>query len=186
MKADKLIAELTELTRKNIREVIAVQNLSTEELNNKKNDKSWSILECIEHLNRYGDFYIPEITRCISKGKFEKSADFESGLLGNYFAKSMMPKEKMNKMKTFKSMDPIHSNLDRSVLDTFLEQQDKLLNLLRTSRNVDLTRIKTAISISKYIKLRLGDTFRVVIYHNSRHVTQALRNIKPEVGNSVK
>jgi len=26
-------------------------------------------LECIEHLNRYGDFYIPEITKRIKTGK---------------------------------------------------------------------------------------------------------------------
>ena len=37
---------------------------------------------------------------------------------------------------------------------------------------------KTAISISKLIKLRLGDTFRVLIYHNERHIKQAERAIK--------
>ncbi len=44
--------------------------------------------------------------------------------------------------------------------------------LLEQSRDTNLTKIKTSISISKWIKLRLGDTFRIVIYHNLRHITQ--------------
>ncbi|RXM56703.1 hypothetical protein BOQ60_25350, partial [Chryseobacterium sp. CH1] len=31
---------------------------------------------------------------------------------------------------------------------------------------IDLEKTKTSISISKLIKLKLGDTFRFVIYHN--------------------
>ncbi|MEO9077333.1 MAG: DinB family protein, partial [Gelidibacter sp.] len=33
----------------------------------------------------------------------------------------------------------------------------------------------TAISISNLIKLKVGDTFRVVVYHNERHLVQANR-----------
>jgi len=40
---------------------------------------------------------------------------------------------------------------------------------------VDIGKTKTAISISKWIKLKLGDTLRVVIYHNQRHMAQAKR-----------
>ncbi|MGB3549023.1 MAG: hypothetical protein WBA17_18760 [Saprospiraceae bacterium] len=38
-----------------------------------------------------------------------------------------------------------------------------------------MNRTKTAVSITKLIRLRLGDTLRVVVYHNQRHVAQALR-----------
>ena len=37
----------------------------------------------------------------------------------------------------------------------------------------NLTKVKTSITISNWIKLRLGDTFRFVIHHNLRHVVQA-------------
>lgn len=82
-------------------------------------------------------------------------------------------------MKTFKSMDPSGSHLNRVVLDTFIEQQVQLIQLLTEAMDSDLSRVKTAISISKWIKLRLGDTFRVVVYHNLRHVLQA-KNLLPE------
>jgi hypothetical protein len=72
-------------------------------------------------------------------------------------------------------MDPVGSQLNKSVLTTFLKQQQELLRLLEQAKTVDLTRTKTSISISSWIKLRLGDTFRVVIYHNQRHMEQAER-----------
>jgi hypothetical protein len=47
--------------------------------------------------------------------------------------------------------------------------------LLDKAKNVSLGKTKTGISISKLIKLKLGDTFRFVIYHNIRHIEQAKR-----------
>ncbi|MEP2772459.1 MAG: DinB family protein [Fulvivirga sp.] len=178
MKTQDLIQSLTELTQSNTKEVQAFKELPIEKLNLKQDAKSWSVLECIEHLNRYGDFYIPEIKNRLEKSTHKKSETFKSGILGNYFAKSMLPKEKLNKMKTFKSMNPLNSSLDKGVLDKFIAQQEQFLTLLEKSKNTNLTKVKTSISISKWIKLRLGDTFRVVIYHNLRHVEQAKKIIK--------
>lgn len=173
MNSETLINELIELTQKNRSDVQSFKNLTDNQLNLKHTTESWSILECIEHLNRYGNFYIPEISKRLKHSTLQASPTFKTGFLGNYFAKSMLPKEKLNKMKTFKSMNPNNSALDRQVLDTFIQQQDSLIKLLEDAKNTDLTKVKTAISISKLIKLRLGDTFRVVIYHNLRHIVQA-------------
>ena len=174
MTTQTLIEDLTERTLQNISDAEQIQQLAYSKLNWKAAPERWSVLECIEHLNLYGDFYLPEIERRIAQSTYsadEKS--FRSGLLGDYFAKSMLPGEKLNKMKTFKDKNPLGSQLDKSTLDRFLAQQQKLLELLDSARNVSLSRTKTSISISGWIKLRLGDTFRVVIYHNQRHLVQA-------------
>lgn len=177
MNAQNLLTELIQLTRKNIGEVEALKKLPIEQLHQKDNVTSWSSLECIAHLNRYGDFYLPEIRKQINASTYQQSDVFKSGILGSYFAKSMLPKEKLNAMKTFQSMNPINSSLDKKTLDKFIEQQQEMLVLLEQSKNTDLTKVKTSISISKWIKLRLGDTFRVVIYHNLRHIVQAKRQV---------
>lgn len=85
----------------------------------------------------------------------------------------MLPKEKLNKMKTFKDKNPIGSKLDKKTIERFISQQEQILNLLDKSREIDLNKTKTAISITNLIKLKIGDTFRVVIYHNERHLEQA-------------
>lgn len=168
-----LIQDLVERTRNNINAAERFDQLTFKTLNHKNNPDSWSVLECIEHLNRYGEFYIPEIKNQIEASKYTATEKFKSGWLGNYFANSMLPKEKLKKIKTFKSMNPIGSDLNTAVLTQFIDQQHQLLDVLNRSKKVNLSKTKTGISISKWIKLRLGDTFRVVIYHNQRHIVQA-------------
>ena len=169
-----LIADLIKRTKDHLHQAETFLQQPIDTLNWKENAEKWSILECFEHLNRYGDFYIPEITKRIQAAPKNTATDvFKSGLLGNYFAESMLPKEKLNKMKTFKSMNPAGSTLDKAVIEKFIQQQKQLLNLLEQAQKVNLSKTKTSISISKLIKLKLGDTFRVVIYHNYRHLVQA-------------
>jgi len=176
--SEKLVQDLMEKTRINIKQAEKFRSLSKEQLNQRMEKDSWSILECLQHLNLYGDFYIPEIKSRIEHSKTQPKKDFKSGMLGNYFANMMSPKEHLNKMKTFKDKNPIGSALDASTIQRFIAQQEQLLNLLDQSRKVDLNKTKTSISISKLIKLKLGDTFRFVIYHNDRHIAQANRILK--------
>ena len=81
-------------------------------------------------------------------------------------------------MKTLAASNPIGSKLDFSTLVKFKAQQEELIELLELAAKVDLNKTKTSISIAKWIKIRLGDAFRVVIYHNQRHMTQALNAAK--------
>lgn len=176
LKSEELLNQLKSVTEENLNFVISLKSLSEPELNRRISENSWSILECLQHLNLYGNFYLKEISEKINQSRLKNSEVFKSGILGNYFAKSMLPKENLNKMKTFKSMNPIYSELSKNVIDTFINQQKELLTLLETAKSKNLTKIKTNISISKLIKLRLGDTFRFLIYHNLRHMEQ-IKNI---------
>jgi hypothetical protein len=172
IETEKLISELIETTRQNLNFAETLKTKLTEELNWRENATSWSILECVEHLNLYGEFYLPEINRVINNVKNKRELFFKSGLLGNYFAESMLPKTKINKMKTFKDKNPINSNLKRSVIEEFINQQIQMLDLLDKARKISLTKEKTHITLTKFIKLKIGDTFRFVINHNVRHIKQ--------------
>ncbi len=147
------------------------------------NDTSWNILECLEHLNLYGDFYLAEIEQKIQNSKSKSQIEFKSGLLGGYFARTMLPKEKLNKMNTFKDKNPLNTKLDKSVIDRFIDQQTKLLDLLTKSRNVNLNKVRINISISKLISLKLGDTFQFYVSHIQRHLKQ-IERIQTEMKNS--
>ena len=178
IKSETLINELIDLTKQNITKIDALNQCSGANLNWRPTLESWSILETIEHLNLYGYFYLPEINSCIEGTRSQADLYFKSGLLGNYFAESMLPKEKLNKMKTFKDKDPIGSQLDKQVITECLKQQTQTIFLLNEARSVSLNRTKTAISISRWIKLKLGDTLRVVVYHNQRHLVQVENILK--------
>lgn len=178
IKSEELINQLIELSTQNSNKVKQLLQLSETNLNSRLHTDSWSILEVIEHLNLYGHFYIPEITGRLKENTSQADLYFNSGLLGNYFAKSMLPKEKLNKMKTFKDKDPIGSQLNKEVLTEFLDQQNQMIALLERARNLSLNKTKCAITISKWIKLKLGDTFRFIIYHHQRHIVQIEKILK--------
>lgn len=172
MQSEKLMQTLLEQTRQIINQTEKLKSYDLNILTWKENEISWSILECLEHLNLYGDFYLPQIESKIENSTTKTDIEFNSGILGNYFSKSMLPKEKLNKMKTFKDKNPLNANLDKTVIDKFINQQIKLLDLLNQSRNVSLNKVKIQTSISSLIKLKLGDTFQFFINHIIRHLNQ--------------
>ncbi len=175
--SQQLLSELSQQVNRHKASAVRWLASADKDLNFKASADSWSVLECIEHLNRYGNFYIPEISKRLANNTTSPETFFRSGWLGNYFAKSMMPGETMRPIKTFASMNPAGSRLDKQVLHTFIGQQDRLLELLAQAATVSLKDTKTAISLTRLIRLRLGDTFRFVIYHNHRHMVQAQRLI---------
>lgn len=175
---EQLLQDLIEQTRSHVNYVISLQELQEDKLNQRLHNDSWSVLECIQHLNLYGNYYLPELEKHMLASTAKAATTFKSGWLGNYFAEEMLPKENMNTMKTFKSMNPIHSQLNKQVLDVFIQQQQKMLHLLSLAQQKSLSSIRIPISINKWIRIKLGDTFRFVIYHNERHIRQAQRVLK--------
>ena len=147
-----------------------------------KNGERWSVLECLEHLNLYGDFYLVEIEKqIITNPRRDISTTFKSGILGNYFANLMAVKDgKITRMKSPKDKNPSNSNLSITTINRFLKQQERLGSLLNQCRGLDLTKTKAAISLTNLIKLRLGDTLRFFCYHIERHVFQAERALEEQ------
>lgn len=138
----------------------------------RESENAWNILECMEHLNLYGDYYLPQIAWEIINTETSPDMQFNHGLLGGYFAKSMLHQENMLKIKTFKSKNPLNTNLDKEVIDRFINQQIKLLDLLHQSREVSLNKVKIKTSISSLLRFKLGDTFQFLINHINRHLSQ--------------
>ena len=172
MQSENLIQSLIEQTQAVINQVEKVRNCDSQQLTWREHPTSWNILECLEHLNLYSDFYLPQIEKSIKISKTKSEFEFKSGRLGNFFATSMLPKDELNKMKTFKNKNPLHTALDATVIEKFLAQQKQLLELLNQSRNISLNKVKIATSLTSLLKLKLGDTFRFVINHNIRHLKQ--------------
>ena len=174
-----LINDLTERTLKIQSALKNLETFSIDDLNKRDHPDAWSAFECIAHLNIYGDFYIPEITKKIAQsGNKIPSTVFKSGILGNYFVKMVGPLDASKKMKTLSSANPLGSALNISTLHKFDKQQSAMLEILKNAATVNLNKTRTGISIAPWIKIKLGDTLRVVILHNQRHMEQALRAVK--------
>ena len=165
MQSVEKIEELLQITASNLQKLKSFKPLQTDLLNKKESKDSWSVLECIAHLNRYSDYYLPVFEKHIEKAIYPSSMHFKSGFFGGYFANTMYPKPNTKKIKTFASMNPINSRLTIEELDLFESHcLNHTIQILEKPKNTDLNRVKVPISISKWIKLRLGDALSVVVY----------------------
>ncbi len=180
IKSEILLGEIQKITE-NILHFAEheMKELSDEKLNQKPAEDKWSIAECMEHLNRYGDYYIPLINEKINKSKTSAKEIFTTGWLGNKAAQDMLPKDGIikNQMKTFKNMNPSFSEVNTNVLEEFTRQQKEILTIIEKAKTVDLNKNKIPITISRFIRFKLGDILRFLIFHNDRHFVQ-IKNVK--------
>lgn len=177
--SEEFLDELKMEAEKIILKVIKIKHLSFEQLNF-SDENSWNILECIEHMNLYHDYYIPEIRNAIQHSKFDRTFMFKKGWFGNYSAKVMLPKkegEVNTPMSTFKDMNPKGKNLEITVIDKFLSQMEQLKQLIEEARKVNLRRTKVKLTI-RILRFSLGDTLHFILNHNRRHLIQIQKLIQ--------
>jgi len=180
-KGEDLINQLQADVKQIIAAAEHLQTADPVKLNYCSEEGSWSVAQVLEHLNAYNRYYLPVIEKSMIHISKDTSAWFVPGFWGNYFTKMMMPKnvyEIKNKMKAMKSYTPGKGlNVD-AVFKEFFQHQNKLLQLLDVARRRNMNTIKIPVSISRFIRLKLGDTFRFLIAHEQRHMIQARNAIK--------
>jgi len=174
-------AELLQQMVQNVQETIdtatQLQQLPTTLLNKQPEPGKWSIAQVVEHLNSYNRYYLPEISKALKEkqGHLPFNPVFRAGLFGDYFTRMMQPKEDgriANKMQAPKDHRPADIMNTEKVLAEYLAGQQQLLTLLALAGQTDMRKLKVPISISRFIKLKLGDTFRFLIAHQLRHFIQ--------------
>ena len=180
--AEQLIQQLQQQTEILLNEAIQQwQMMSPAIFKEQPAPGAWSAMQCLGHLNAYGDYYLPAIENAISEAKQQnktRSTTFTPGWLGNYFTNLMKPAANgslKKKMKAPANARPQPALNTTAVIAEFIDQQEKLLQLLEKAKSVDLNKARVPISIAKFIRLKLGDVFMFLIAHNQRHILQAER-----------
>jgi len=180
-KTDELIDKLQSDVKQIIAAAEHLRQADAVKLTYSPEEGSWSVVQCLEHLNAYNRYYLPQIDKSVAHISKDLNAWFIPGFWGDRFTKMMQPTnvyEIKKKMKAPKGYRPDKSlNVD-VVFKEFFEHQNKLLRLLDISRKRNLNSIYIPITISKFIKLKLGDTFRFLVAHEQRHMIQARNALK--------
>ncbi len=175
---EKLLNQL----EKEVKEIVAFVNndlkhLSSKELNTKPDADKWSVAECLEHLNIYSRYYLEAIDKQVKNHLQKGSApitDFKSSWLGKVSIKSIHP-DNVKPSKTMKKFNPSFSGVGDNVLKEFITHQEKLLQLIREARNVNLSKVKIPIEFARFLKLQLGDCLLFLVAHEQRHTAQMKR-----------
>ena len=149
--------------------------LSETRLNARPGPKRWSALECLEHLNRYADHYLPRLgAKAVLAQAVEKDAAYRPGLLGKPFALAMHPARREKKMSSPGNMDPLGSVLSaEAVAGAFRQNMNGYLELLKGLEGKGLRGNRIGVSAFPVVRLHLGDMLHTLVWHNARHVVQA-------------
>lgn len=180
-KTNEYLNDLTQIVEGIIQQVEEItRSHSQAQLAKRPAPERWSVLDCLEHLSLYGDFYLPVFEKTIDKGlqQGKKPREFyKPGWLGNYFVNSMRPKGSTipNPMKTFKDKNPVLTSVPANAAERFLAQQKQLLALLTKAKRTDLKKLRIPTTLGSFPKISLGDGFAFVIAHEERHLLQAQR-----------
>lgn len=176
-----LLQKLEDQVERHIADTITLfQNKDDAFLNRPSATGGWSIVQCLDHLNSYGHYYLPKMREKLAEASQTGTTTFASTWLGSYFIRMMDPATGKRKYKAFKGHIP-ESRLDSAaVVGEFIRQQEDLLHLLREGKHKDLDAIRIPVSILPFIRMKLGDTFQFLIAHNERHMQQAKRNLAPQ------
>lgn len=145
----------------------------------------WTIAQVLEHLNTYHDHYLPELEkRMADHGNRAVSPIFNTGILGGYLTQMMQPDadgKVSKKTKALKKHIPVVELNAQDVWRRFMTGQEHFLQLLKKANDHDLNKLRIGTSISGWIRLKLGDTLRVLVVHQQRHfiqIAEALEKVK--------
>ncbi len=144
--------------------------LTDEQLNWRASAKTWSIGQCIDHLNLTHDYYRPKLADAWRKPAPATAASRYTpsfwGRIYMHFA--------LNAKYSFPTAPEITpgSAASRSVLADYTQRQRELLALIATAGSIDLTR--TAVPIAGIVQFNVGDCLKVLAFHDKLHIEQAL------------
>ncbi len=181
----QLIEELTRITQANLDQIKKhFSHLNEEQKNWRSDENSWSISDIFAHLNEYANYYHPTFLAKIEKTKYTEPKDvFVPSPLGRSAWKSMKLGNAQNVKRKFKSPKQYNPLLHPEIvkgndIENFADTQRDMLTIIERASKVNLRKVKIPISISKIVRLRLGDALLFVVYHNERHLQQALNILK--------
>jgi len=151
-----------------------VERLSEAQFNWHPSEKSWSIAECLQHLNIVGERYACVLEEVLENPEVRSrtgSGPFELGWLGKWMVQTAEPPPK-HRFQAPRSYRPAHGQPFTAVMPTFLHLQDQLSLLAGRANELDLGRIK-ARGLGLKSRLNLYATFAWIAAHERRHVWQA-------------
>jgi hypothetical protein len=146
---------------------------------------SWSVGQCLEHLNDTARLYLPlfaeHIEAARSRGLTAEPGAGDRTLIGRVVTWMMEPPPRF-RMKTFDVIRPGEQALDpTTVLRDFETLHEEVIVRANESADLDRRKIRIPSALMPRLVLSLGDWFVFVAAHGRRHLHQA-RTVRSSLG----
>lgn len=140
-------------------------------------DGCWSISQVFDHLTAANGSYFGPVRGAIDRaqalGKVRRAQRWKPSFFGAMLVRSLQPSTTRG-LPSPKMWRPGSSQRPGAV-QAFLATQTTLAELLREARGIDLLETRLSSPVSRFIRLNLGDAFKVLTVHSRRHLGQVER-----------
>ena len=144
---------------------------------------TWSMAECIDHLNVVGRKYLRALDRAIEEGRSKGllgAGPFRYGLLEGWAVRTM-DAPPMFRVKAPRAFVPAAERRLEEALAAFLALQDEFQKCLARADGLDLGKVKARSPVTRHLKFSLGKAFAAMAAHQRRHLWQA-RQVRVAAG----
>lgn len=153
-----------------------VAGLTEAQFNGRVAPGTWSVGECLEHLNVAGYLLLPGLDKGIRRGRARKQfarGPFRYGPVSRWFIRAMRPTGR--RMSSPKVFAPGSALARDEVVDRFMALQEALMERVRAADGLDLKRIIVPSAVTPLLRISLGAWFESTAIHEQRHLAQARR-----------
>ncbi len=179
--ATPLPADIQELLRaldgSDRRAEALVRDLDEERFNWRPDERSWSVAQCLDHLNVANLAYLARmraaLERAARKSEGRRGA-IQPGFLGRWFVATLEPPPKRRLPAPRKIVPAARKGRDE-VIGDWRRIQAEVKDLLRAGAAQDLNGIRFVNPFFSLIRFSVGTGFQVIAAHERRHLWQAER-----------
>jgi hypothetical protein len=135
---------------------------------------SWSVAECLQHLNVSADAYFPIWQQIIANAgprKTELNAPYGTDFWGRLLSWILEPPARI-RSKTPTSFEPMAGVSVDSALSGFLERQQRIIGALHRCRGRAIDKVRMASPVDRRIRYSIWSSFVIVAAHQRRHLWQ--------------
>src|SRR5688500_12611967 len=174
---DEVKAGLQELevVRRRARETMA--GLRPEQWSWKTARERWSAGEVLAHVNQTNRMYITALDNAIRKGKERRTfsrGPYRHGRLGEFILREIEPPPR-RKFRAPRVFVPPVGDVGPSALQEYEELFTRVGELLREANGLDLGKVLVVSPASRFVRISLGQAFRLLGAHARRHLWQIQR-----------
>ncbi len=168
---------LTALDESDRRAEDLVRDLDDERLNWRPDERSWSIAQCLDHLNVASNVYAGPIREALERARRTGSVrkgPIQPGPFSRWFIATLEPPPK-RRLPAPKKIVPAARKGKAEVMAEWRRAQSAVRDLLREAAGLDLNGARFVNPFLPLIRFSVGTGFRVIAAHERRHLWQAER-----------
>jgi hypothetical protein len=156
---------------------LLASGLSDEQFAWQRSPNSWSIAQCLDHLNVTARAYLPQldegIANAIREGLYGEGP-FTYWWLARKFVRMLEPPPRF-RAKAPAAFQPPPARTRHEIMAAFRAYQVQYVDRLRQSNGLDLSRARVRSPVASWVYMPLGTGFAAMLAHERRHLWQARR-----------